>query len=79
MCLYKGYDIGYDEGSRTCESFVDLIFDGASPSSLVEGKYFDATGGESRKEVIVAVYVVVEPMDEDNFCDWRSIRLERGN
>ena len=76
MRLYKGYDIGYDEGSRACESFVGLGFHRASPSSLVEGECFDATGGQGRKEVIVAVDVVVEAVDEDYFRNRRSIGLD---
>ena len=39
--------------------------DGAAPASLVEAKDFDGARGEVGKEFIVAVYMVIEAMDED--------------
>ena len=39
--------------------------DGAAPSSLVKGVYFDTMGYEVRKEVEVAIAVVTEAMDKD--------------
>lgn len=75
MGLNEGDDVGYDLCGWTRKAFFGRFVDRASPSSLVEAVYFDATGGEGREEFVVAVYVIVEAMYEDQFCNWRSIGL----
>jgi hypothetical protein len=52
--------------------------DRTSPSSLVEAVNFDAPGGKGGEEFVVTVYMVVEAMNEDQFCNWRGIRLREG-
>jgi hypothetical protein len=42
---------------------------------LVKATHFDTAGGESREELVVAVYVVVKAVYEDQFCNWRSVGL----
>jgi hypothetical protein len=76
--LDEGDDVGYDLCGWTRQAFLGGFVDGAPPSSLVETVYFDATGGESREEFVVAVYVVIKAMYEDQFCNWRSIGLGAG-
>jgi hypothetical protein len=76
--LDEGDDVGCDLCGWTCEASLGGFVDGASPSSLVETVYFDAAGGEGGKKFVVAVYVVVEAMYEDQFCNWRSVRLGKG-
>lgn len=63
--LDEGDDVGCDLCGWTCEaSFRGFVYR-AAPSSLVEAVDFDAAGGESGEEFVVAVYVVVEAVDED--------------
>jgi hypothetical protein len=38
------------------------------PSGLSR-RYFNAAGGEGGEEFVVAIYVVVEAMYEDQFCN----------
>lgn len=36
---------------------------------------FDGAGGEGRKESVIAVYVIGEPVDEEQESDGRCVRL----
>jgi hypothetical protein len=51
--------------------------DGTSPASLVKTDGFDTTRGKSGKEFIIAINVVTEPVDEDQFSLRDTIWLER--
>lgn len=53
------------EGCWTGQAALGGGVDGAAPASLVEAKDFDGARGEVGKEFIVAVYMVIEAMDED--------------
>jgi hypothetical protein len=76
--LDEGDDVGYDLCGWTCKASFGGFVNRASPSSLVEAVYFNAAGGEGGEEFVVAVYVVVEAMYEDEFCNRRSIGLAKG-
>lgn len=73
--FYERDDVGYDEGCWTCETFLCGGVHRTAPAPLIECYGLDASGGKRREEFIVPVYVVIEAMDEDQFCDWRSIGL----
>ena len=61
----EGDNVGEDEGGGACEPAVFGGVDGLAPAALVEAVGFYAVGCETGKEFIVAVYVVVEAVDED--------------
>jgi hypothetical protein len=48
----------------------------ASPSPLIEAKYFDTAGSKGGKEFIISIAVVTKAMDENNLSDRLSVRLQ---
>lgn len=62
------YDVGDDEGRWPRVALVGKRRSAAAPAPLVKPVCCDAVVGEVGEESIVAVYVVIEAMDEDELC-----------
>ena len=47
----------------------------ASPSSLVEAKYFDAARRKGGKELVISIAMIAEAVYEDDLGNWFSVGL----
>lgn len=59
------YDIRDDEGGRAREALLGMGCSAAAPAALVKAVCCDTLAGKVGEESIVAVYMVVKPVDED--------------
>jgi len=67
----EGGHVGEDALGRARVAAVARVRDRAAPATLVDAVHGDATRGEGGKEAVVAVDVVAEAVDEEEFgFDW---------
>jgi len=76
LCADERCDVRNHEGCWACQAPVGLIGGAASPAALIEAVGCDAAAGEIWKETVIAVNVVIETVDPDQFCFWGIIGLE---
>ena len=75
MTLYERRNIGCDDGGGAGEPALGGVVNGATPTTLVEAVDGDAARDKVGKEDVVAVYVVVKAVDEEEGCFGGSFGL----
>jgi hypothetical protein len=75
--LDEGDNVGYYEGRGACETALGRVVYRAAPAALVERMDGDGARGEVAEENVIAVYMVVEAVEEDQLCFWGTFGLER--
>lgn len=78
LVLDKGGDVGHDPRRRPREALLGGLRHAAAPAALVPCKDLDAVLGELGEEVIVAVDVLAEAVDEDDLGYHGVRRLDDG-
>lgn len=78
LVLDKGGDVGNDLRRRTREALLGGLRHAAAPAALVPGEDLDAVLGELGEEVVIAVDVLAEAVDEDDLGYHGARRLGDG-
>ncbi|RCI13930.1 hypothetical protein L249_8161 [Ophiocordyceps polyrhachis-furcata BCC 54312] len=65
LVTYEGGDIGHYLGRRARQPLLPRLGDAPSPSPLIPRRDLDAVPGQQGEEVVVAVDVLAEAVDED--------------
>jgi hypothetical protein len=68
MRIYEARNVGDDEWGWTSQALFRGRMDGAAPAALIEAVYFDAASGKVGEEFVISIYVIIEAVDEDQFC-----------
>ena len=69
------YDIRDDERGRACETLLSMCCSAASPAALVKAICCDPLVGKVGEESIVAVDMIVKPVDENELGFRGAVRL----